>query len=116
MDQGEFASPNSYIKQDHLDKDMVRDAFGSLSPRGNEEPQIKPKKREKGEPSDQLKQEMFDNIMEHVPQWRAILQSVQDLKFKRLNGNSNACFKVSIREGLYPEESQTRALLYRKYE
>ena len=59
---------------------------------------------------------MYDNIMEHVPQWRAILQSVDDIKFKRLNGNSNACFKVSIREGLYPEESKTRALLYRKYE
>lgn len=39
------------MKQDHLDKDMVRDAFGSES----EDDQPKPKKREKGEPSDKEK-------------------------------------------------------------
>ena len=37
LDKEEFVSPDSYMKQDHLDKDWVRDAFGSVSPKGYDE-------------------------------------------------------------------------------
>ena len=59
---------------------------------------------------------MFAQIVKHVPEWRFVLQSPDDLDFKRLNGNSNACYKVSIKDGLYPEMIKTRALLFRRYE
>ena len=59
---------------------------------------------------------MFNHIIQRVPSMAKILKSVDDLTFKRLNGNSNACFKVSIKDGLYPEETEVRSLLYRRYE
>lgn len=35
---------------------------------------------------------------------------------RRLNGNSNAVFKVNIKDGLYPEIVENRAILFRRYE
>ena len=58
---------------------------------------------------------MFDHIMTHFPIWGSRLQSVNELEFKRLRGNSNACYKVSILDGLYVDLT-TRAVLYRRYE
>jgi len=35
---------------------------------------------------------------------------------KRLNGNSNAVFRVKIKDGLHPQITENRLLLYRRYE
>lgn len=48
-------------------------------------------------------------------QW-AQLKSFDDIEVKRLNGNSNAVFKVHIKDGLYPDITEYRTLLYRRYE
>jgi len=61
-------------------------------------------------------QQIFEHVYKHVPGWSRCLKSFEDLEYKRLNGNSNACFKVSIKEDLHPEVSETRAVLYRRYE
>lgn len=46
--------------------------------------------------------QIFAHIKEYVPSWDE-LESHNDIEVKRLNGNSNAVFKVWIKEGLYPE-------------
>ena len=42
-----------------------------------------------------LKQKIFNNIKEHVKSWN-VLTSTDDIKIIRLNGMSNACFKVEV--------------------
>lgn len=51
-----------------------------------------------------------------MSEWAQYLKSADDITIKRLNGNSNACFKVSIEEGLAPQIITNRSLLYRRYE
>jgi len=38
--------------------------------------------------------ELFKNITQHIPLWDAMVKSHEDIEVKRLNGNSNAIFKV----------------------
>jgi hypothetical protein len=59
---------------------------------------------------------MYRHITEHVTAWSKVLQSPSDLQFKRLNGNSNACFKVSLKDHIVTPDSVSRAVLYRRYE
>ena len=56
---------------------------------------------------DQEQATIFKHILEHVPQF-SILKSHRDLDYRRLNGNSNACFRVAIRDGLYAEQEEVR--------
>ena len=42
--------------------------------------------------------------------------SMNDIDVRRLNGNSNAVFKVSIKDGQHQEIQENRSLLYRRYE
>ena len=49
---------------------------------------------------------IFSRIVEHIDSWKAV--NFKDTKFSRLNGLSNACYKVSA--------SDVMTLLYRKFE
>ncbi len=35
---------------------------------------------------------MYRNLMAHVPEWAQVVSSPSDLEFRRLKGNSNACY------------------------
>lgn len=59
---------------------------------------------------------MYRHITEHVGVWSKVLQSPDDLVFKRLNGNSNACFKVALKDHIETPDNLPRAVLYRRYE
>lgn len=50
-----------------------------------------------------------------MTEWQP-LKSHDDIEVKRLNGNSNAVFKVNIKAGLYPQITENRSLLFRRYE
>lgn len=58
--------------------------------------------------------EIYANILEHVPEWKVL--SMDDIEVRRLNGNSNAVFKVSIKNDKHTEIQENRSLLYRRYE
>lgn len=59
--------------------------------------------------------EIFTNIIENVSEWQS-LKCFDDIEVKRLNGNSNAVFRVKIKDGLHPQITENRLLLYRRYE
>jgi|DEB0MinimDraft_12_1074336.scaffolds.fasta_scaffold31514_2 hypothetical protein len=44
------------------------------------------------------------------------MSSPENLVYRRLNGNSNACFKVSLKDHIEIEEGVPRSVLYRRYE
>ena len=47
----------------------------------------------------QEKQEeiLIANILEHVPGWSEAVQASEQLEIRRLNGLSNACYKVALK-------------------
>jgi len=60
---------------------------------------------------------MFDNIMKVVPEWKNIgLESYCHFDMKRLNRNSNACFKVTLKESIKTDDDVARTVFYRRYE
>lgn len=61
---------------------------------------------------------IYKHILELVPDWQKLITCPADLSYSRLKGNSNACFRVSLKESiLLPDESKIpRQLLYRRYE
>lgn len=62
------------------------------------------------------KPQIFKHVTQHLPEWAQYLKGPDDIDIKRLNGNSNACFKVNIKDGLVPQILQHRSVLYRRYE
>lgn len=93
------ADPSDFDLHDNFDKGMVARPERSKS---SDSTKKTVKIFDENSSEEEQEQElMFKHIMEHVPSMKAILKSHKDLKFKRLNGNSNACFKVSIKDGLY---------------
>ena len=60
---------------------------------------------------------MFENIIKVVPEWKDIgLESYCDFEMKRLNGNSNACYKVELKERIKTDDEVARTVFYRRYE
>lgn len=57
---------------------------------------------------------VLNNIKERVPSWIPV-NSPDDLEITRLNGRSNAVFRVHIPKGKY-ESVEPRTLLYRRFE
>lgn len=55
-----------------------------------------------------------------IPSWKTVVKTPDDLKFVRLNGNSNACYKLSIKDKtVIPEDQKSstpKNLLYRRFE
>lgn len=59
---------------------------------------------------------IFNRICSHIPDWSSALKTSEDLNIKRLNGLSNACYRVSIKDEVAPHLTDNRTLLYRKFE
>lgn len=61
---------------------------------------------------------IYIHILELLPEWQKLVSSPTDLSYSRLKGNSNACFRVSLKETIItPDDSSIpRQLLYRRYE
>ena len=59
---------------------------------------------------------IFTHLIEHIPEWKQLIKTPDDLNLKRLNGNSNACFKVELKDHINSDGAIPRALLYRRYE
>ena len=41
---------------------------------------------------------IFENIIKHVSEWKECLSGPNDLEITKLNGMSNACYKVQIKK------------------
>ena len=60
------------------------------------------------------KQCILDTIKEYIPAWSTITTS--DIDLKRLSGLSNACYMVFVKEGILPNLTEPRKLLFRYFE
>lgn len=56
------------------------------------------------------------HILDVVPQWSKYITTHSCVNFRRLRGNSNACFKVSLSDTIQLDSDVPRHLLYRRYE
>jgi hypothetical protein len=54
-------------------------------------------------------------IKKHVKEWTSLIHSSKDLTFSRLNGNSNACYKVTLKNKA-PYTVEFESVLFRRYE
>lgn len=61
---------------------------------------------------------IYKHILELLPEWQKLVSSPMDLTYTRLKGNSNACFRVSLKETIITADDSSipRQLLYRRYE
>jgi len=59
---------------------------------------------------------IFSHLIEHIPAWKLLIKTQDDLEIKRLTGNSNACFKVELKAHIISVGKTPRALLYRRYQ
>jgi len=63
---------------------------------------------------EQLK--IFQNVYVRIPMWQPYMKNPENIKFTRLKGNSNACFKIELKTETELEGSVPKMLLYRRYE
>ena len=42
--------------------------------------------------------EIFECVLKHVKPWQKYISSIDQVEIKKLNGLSNACYQVSIKE------------------
>jgi hypothetical protein len=54
--------------------------------------------------TDEKELKIFRNLCEFIPAWNKFAATPDDLVFKRLNGNSNACFKVSLKDSIQTDD------------
>lgn len=55
-------------------------------------------------------------VYEHVPGWAQAVQEPEQVEISKLNGLSNACYKVSLKSDVETAPNCPRTLLYRKFE
>jgi len=58
---------------------------------------------------------ILERIQSQVPQW-AHVRTIAEVSFQRLNGLSNACYRVELEDSVPLADEQYRVLLYRKFE
>ena len=57
------------------------------------------------------------NIKKHVRAWDQGVQTLNDIKISRLNGLSNACYRVELQDWVsLSDTAEKRVFLYRKFE
>ena len=58
------------------------------------------------------------NVLEHVAGWSDVVQAPEHVEIKLLNGLSNACYRVCLKDDVHlpPNCQSPRKLLYRKFE
>ena len=60
---------------------------------------------------------ILENIRKHVPAWAQAVDSLKDIKIKKMNGLSNSCYKVELKDNIeMADSSAPRSYLYRKLE
>lgn len=60
---------------------------------------------------------ILQRVKENYPAWDQTMIGEHQVEIKRLNGLSNACYKVSLRDEVQlPDGSASRDILYRKFE
>lgn len=59
--------------------------------------------------------QIFVNVTQSVSEWKELNLSQEDFTFTRLSGNSNACYRVKLRDDVANCLVEPRTVLYRKY-
>ena len=59
--------------------------------------------------------QIFSHITQYVDDWKCQNLCHDDFTYNRLSGNSNACYKVKLRDHIARDTIETRTVLYRKY-
>ena len=57
---------------------------------------------------------ILERIKEHIEPWKSLL-STDYLEVQRMSGLSNACFRVHLKDGVFPDLKEPRTLLYRRF-
>ena len=58
---------------------------------------------------------IFERIITHIPEWKQSVRSAEELSIRRLSGLSNACFRVTFKDGVN-KTVEPKVLLYRRFE